>query len=183
VKWKETEIETREWLIRHITRFLSLELAKVNNAFRFVRIETPIVVPFSVTGRHEVAIVLNSGQSMLRHSTLDGSYEASQELLRPESDIKFRLPLVIWQAGKVFRLEPFRELHTLEYHLLYSNKTGMDYRPILQRAADGVVQHHCPLVSSSAVTIQERPGFWAGKCLELFFDLDQIVVANLAPKM
>src|SRR5271165_1502309 len=83
--FNESHLETRESLIRYFARFLELQLMKVNSAFRFIRIETPILSP------------------QLRPGSTKAAYDASKELLTSKVGPKYKLPIVLWQHGKVFR--------------------------------------------------------------------------------
>ena len=123
VYW-EHELETRDSLIEYFTRNLRLELTRMNSAFRFVRIETPILV-----------------QDALRSDMTMPAYNACVTLMNGFSAGKFRLPLVVWQYGKIF--DDNSELCSLQYNVLYSKTTGMPYLPVILQTISMMLGKHC----------------------------------------
>jgi len=179
----ETELEARENLIRYFSRYLHTELVLVNPAFKFFRIETPVVA------------YTDKGLS-LRPTTKQGAYDASRELLRPQT--KLKLPLVIWQHGKVFKVvkKQTHELYTLDFHVLYSKTTGTQYRPLMIRSCDHMLRKQCGSVvlldedamgvsihsyetDQRLAQIRERNDYWGGKCVEISFDMDTCTKVNI----
>jgi hypothetical protein len=181
--YSELEIETRESLINNITRKLSMELTQVNSAFRFCRIETPILT-----------------DNKLRGSTIPESYVVARLILNGSLIGRQRLPIVIWQHGKIFT-QTSEEIYTLEYHVLFSNTTGKDYRPLILQTCKAVLIKHCgPIVQVSIsppqgflshdelrlqqgneqlALIRERTDFWAGRNIEIVFNMDACTTAYL----
>jgi hypothetical protein len=204
--WDESEIETREMMVGFFTRRLSESLARVNNAFRFVRIETPILKPVSsgtVDGSPVHAIFESAGTTpyILRQHTTRGCYSASWDILNPKANIKHKLPLVVWEHGKVFSTDQdiLRESYRLEFHILYSKTTAMSYFPAVKDACVEMILRMCgPVtavawpepISSTTIqstktaqilsTIRERDDFWGGKNLEVIIDTDYCVRAHQA---
>jgi hypothetical protein len=177
----DNELETRENLIRYFTKYLSMELTKVNSAFRFIRIETPI---------------LTNGQ--LRSSTASASYDVCKELTTSKNGPKYRLPLVLWQHGKIFKANKriTSELYALEYHVLFSKTTGIEYRPIIIRCCETMLRKQCGKIfkadeDASGMTffthdtdaelafIGERADFWGGKNIHIRFNLDTCTNVNI----
>lgn len=178
----EAEIETRENLIRHFTRYLGIELNKVNPAFRLIQIETPIL-SLSSTG--------------LRQTTALGAYDVCRELLNSKTGPKYRLPLVLWQHGKIFKLihRMSQEVYTLEYQVLFSKTTGVQYFPIIVRCCESMLRKQCGKIFKAdedvgisifthdtdleLVRIHERMDFGGGKNIEISFNLDTCTKVNI----
>ena len=127
----QNHLETRENLIRYFTRYLELELAKVNPAFRFFRIESPILFV--------------NDKSAVRHTTMYAAHVAASNLLEAKTGPKYKLPLVIWEHGKTFQVgkKQTTESYTLEYNVLYSKSTSTQYMPILVRSWKTMLRKQC----------------------------------------
>ena len=195
MKWNEHELETRETLITYLSR----ELNKINSAFRFMRIETPILLPYTVDKERvqSVRIRLDNEELVLRENTVTGAYEASRDILSGKAGPKQRLPIVVWQHGKVFerRNNVIHELHNLEYQMLYSKTTAFAYEPIIAHACGNMIYKQCGQITENAtpglyvaatedtgetlVTIRERNDFWAGKNIEVIINMDACTTAAI----
>ena len=183
----ENHLETRESLIRYFTRYLGMELGKVNPAFRFIRIETPILLPN------------DKGMStVLRPTTSSSAYHVSRELLNSKTEGKHKLPLVIWQHGRIFRTSKrhTKETYVLEYEVLYGKTTGAQYMPGIIRCCESMLRKQCGKIfkadeddtgisifthdtDQELVHIHERADFWGGKNIEITFDLDARTKVNI----
>lgn len=199
MRWNEHQLETRDSLITYFTRYLGRELGKVNAAFRFMRIETPILLPFSVDkGKLQTVVIrLDNEDLVLRENTITGAYEASREILSGKTGPKQRLPIVVWQHGKVFERinNKIRESYKLEYQILYSKTTGMPYEPVIAHACSTMIQRQCGEIEEKAVPgaftgfakdtkdqliqMRYRDDFWAGNNIEVIVDMDHAVMAAL----
>lgn len=174
----ENELDTRENLIRYFTRYLGIELGKVNPAFRFSRIESPILV----------------SEKTLRNTTALGAYAAIRDLLNPKIGPKLKLPVVIWQHGKTFKKSI--ERYTLEYQVLFSKTTAFQYLPSIVRCCEIMLRKQCGKIftadqDASGISIfahdtdlemariQERFDFSSGKNIELVFFMDTITIVNI----
>jgi hypothetical protein len=172
----ESHLEARENLIRYFARFLELQLLKVNPAFRFVRIETPVLSP------------------LLRSSSTKAAYEVSRELLTSKVGPKYKLPIVLWQHGKIFHAHT--EEYVLEFQILFSKTTGAKYFPLVVRSCITSLRKQCGKVFTAdedasgvsifaqdgdleLVHIRERTDFWGGKCIEITFHLDDLTRVNI----
>ena len=183
----ENHLETREDLIRYFTRYLGMELSKVNPAFRFIRIETPILLPND-----------KGMSSALRQTTSSGAYYVSRELLNSKTEGKYKLPLVIWQHGRIFRTRKRHTIETyvLEFEVLFSKTTGAQYMPGIIRCCDSMLRKKCGKVFKAdesdtgisifthdtdieLVNIHERTDFWGGKSIEITFDLEACTKVNI----
>jgi len=182
----ENYLATRENLIRYFTRYLGMVLSKVNPAIRFVQIETPVLLPNE-----------KGAATVLRTSTSPGAYEVARQLLDTQAGSKFKLPLVVWQHGRIFkpqRRQP-RELYVLEYQFLFSKTTGVKYQPTVLRCCESMLRKQCGKIFTAdedangvsifdhdadleLVNIHERADFSGGKNIEIAFDLDSCTKVN-----
>jgi len=135
--WREADIILREQFIAVITRELQDVLADINPAWRWFRVEAPVLTPTDLL--HEQyssgdGVYRVNGVLALRPETTMGSYAYARYLLGPASK-GIRLPIVVWQAGKSFRKEQdqptkfvrLKEFWQAEYQMLYSPDTKCDY--------------------------------------------------------
>jgi hypothetical protein len=123
--WSEHELETRDELVKYFTRHITTKLVKVNPAFKFFRIETPVV------------LLPTTEKPVLRNSTSSGSYDFAKQLLRK----KQKLPFVVWQHGKTFQAAD--EAYRLEYQILYSPSTATAYTPVVRQACKEMLKKQC----------------------------------------
>jgi hypothetical protein len=182
--YNDNELETRENLIRYFTRYLSLELNKVNPAFRFIRIETPVLT---------MRKTLRGEAWTPRKSMTAAAFNAAQELLTEKTSPKYRLPLVIWQHGKILDQ---REIYTLEYQILFSKTTGAKYFPVVVRCCEIMLRKQCGRVFKAdeddadisifshdddigLVRIRESTSFPGGKNIGVVFNLDTCTPLNI----
>jgi hypothetical protein len=173
--WTEQEIETREMLAAYFVRRLKLSLTQINNQFRFVRIETPVV----------------DSKHALRKEMASGTHAASRTLLNRNAEMKYKLPLVIWQQGKIFLPDGhdgYRETTHLEFQLLFSNTTAVDYMPLVKQTcstmltiADAVLERDDSIMSCTTddtlAQFVERSDLWYGKSIEIAIDMDACLLA------
>lgn len=199
MKWHQHQLETRDALVEYFTRYLGRELSKVNSAFRLMRIETPILLPFSVDkGKLQmVQIRLDNEELVLRQNTITGAYEASKDILTGKAGPKHKLPIVVWQHGKVFEKinGVLKENYHLEYQVLFSKTTGMPYNPVVVQALSNMVYKQCGATRETStpetfyifaednddllVSVRERDDFWAGKNIEVVLNLDHCTLAAI----
>jgi hypothetical protein len=96
VFWTEEEIKLREWFVAYIQHTLSIKLLEVNQAFKFVRIEAPLLTPASfVNPTYTSDDVFAVDDLILRPETTMGSYAAASHLLGGYGKIKYRPPIVV----------------------------------------------------------------------------------------
>jgi hypothetical protein len=179
----EDHLETRENLIRYFTRYLQMELTKVNPAFRFIRIESPVL--------------LADDKSAIRPTTVYGAYSAAKELVDAKGS-KTKLPMVVWEHGKVFEINKrhVTEFYVLEYHLLFSKTTGIKYMPVVLRSWKTMLRKQCGKIftadeddsgitifchetDTELVRIRERDDYPGGKNIEMVCNLDVCAKANI----
>jgi hypothetical protein len=199
MKWHQHQLETRDSLTEYFTRYLSRELKKINPAFQFMRIETPILLPFIADkGKLQtVQIRLDNEELALRQNTVTGAYEASKDILSGKVGPKQRLPIVVWQHGKVFEKlnGNLQEHYHLEYQILFSKTTGMPYDPVIAQACGNMVHKQCGPINEDAkpesyhayvednkdllISMRQRDDFWAGKNIEVILHMDQCTLAAI----
>ena len=182
--YSDNELETRDNLIRYFTRYLNLELNKVNPAFRFVRIETPVLT---------LRKTLRGDAWTPRRNMTLAAFGAAEELLKTRTGPKYRLPLVIWQHGKIVDRQ---EAYTLEYQILFSKTTGAKYLPVVIRCCETMLRKQCGRIFKAdedafnvsmftqddelkLVHIQESTDFPEGKNIGIVFDLDACTTINI----
>lgn len=165
----EEQIETRDMLVGSFIRHLKQDLAKVNNAFRFIQIESPILLDGGlawVTG------------SILRKETAANVFAACNDILSVGAEVRYRLPLVLWEYGKIFEQNPYdrsyRERMTLELHVLYSNTTIVAYMPVVQKTINEMVTSYCG-TPFPIVDLQLRTDFPGGNDIQVVIDMNVCV--------
>lgn len=148
IYYSEADIETREFLIRLISRELRSAMRELNRGIDFVRIETPCLIPQEIAQPHidaQFPLWKVSDQSeqpdaietdlWLRPESTHCTYAMFRELYPESLRLKKVLPLCLWQSGLSFRVEqdkPFRNLrfkqfYQLEFQLAYAKGTKADY--------------------------------------------------------
>lgn len=132
--WSEQEISVRNMIVDFIKNHLQLNLVKINQAFKFIQCEAPVLTPIEFINKsytNEDYYQVNE-KLVLRPETTMGSYIYAKNLIKNN---KVKLPIVVWQHGKSFRKEqdqPFskiklKEFNQLEFQIIYSNATKDDY--------------------------------------------------------
>jgi glycyl-tRNA synthetase len=144
--YNENEIELREIMVQRLASVARRTLQKVNPAWKFQRVEGPLLTPRThVSDSYDeddifVTQVEKAGTKLvLRPETTKSSY-----MFAEQNFDKKRLPLCVWQIGKSFRVEKsdgataaklrFNEFYQLEFQCIYSEGTMADYRQYLMDA-------------------------------------------------
>lgn len=142
--WNESELEYRDLCRDRLHGLIQRTLLEMNPAWRFERVEGPMLVPRSM---------VNEGYSDSDLWTVEGRLGEGTACLRPETTKTTylaaqgrKLPLCIWQVGKSFRQERndgasakklrFFEFTQAEWQCIYPETTKADYRDaIMERLA------------------------------------------------
>lgn len=141
--YDEDEIEMREMMTKRISSVVRQTLQNVNPAWKFKRVEGPLLTPRSfVSPSYDeddifVTQIEKAGAKLvLRPETTVSSYEFARKKYARE-----KFPLCVWQLGKSFRVEKsdgataaklrFNEFYQLEFQCIYSVGTKADYRASL----------------------------------------------------
>ena len=138
--YDEDEIEMREMMTKRISSVVRQTLQNVNPAWKFKRVEGPLLTPRSLVSPSYdeddifVTQIEKAGAKLvLRPETTVSSYEFARKKYARE-----KFPLCVWQLGKSFRVEKsdgataaklrFNEFYQLEFQCIYSVGTKADYR-------------------------------------------------------
>lgn len=141
--WSEREIAFREFIVETFAREVRHHLLGMNDAWRFTRIEAPLLTPKDVINPNYTADDVwvqddqPSSSSMkrtlvLRPETTPGSYAYAQMLLQSS---RAKPPFAVWQAGKSFRREQdqvtknmrLKEFYQQEFQCIFTADTKNDY--------------------------------------------------------
>lgn len=144
--WNEEQILLRNQAVDRIYLSLRKTLLGINNAWKFHRIDAPILTPrhfISPNYTDEDVWVLknpaSAGEMVLRPETTPSSYAYMTHLLTTHSGAM--PPFCVWQAGKSFRFEQdqpskfirLKEFYQLEFQCAYAVDTKADYRtPVIE---------------------------------------------------
>ncbi len=171
----EADIETREWIIKRISRSLRDKMRELNRAIDFMRVETPCLVPQHVVAGHidpdgftlwrtapnRVVEGYEPETLYLRPESTKGTYEMFEVLLPQKANLKKSLPLCVWQAGLSFRVEQdktfshlrFKQFYQLEFQLAYSPDTKADYH---NHAVEAMVEILNDLYPDLTISVAEQ---------------------------
>lgn len=139
--WTQEEIESREAFTLSTSRLITRTLSGINTAWRHYRTEGPCLSPrdrisdaYSDGDLFRTNHSAGGGDLYLRAETTPSSYAMARH-------IGGKLPLCVWQAGKVFRRETndgasasklrFNDFWQLEFQAIYRTDTKADYRQAL----------------------------------------------------
>lgn len=139
--WNSTQIQLRRMFEDYLVGAVSNCLKIQNRAFNIVQVEAPLLTPRAFINKNYTDEDMycfeapNGDEFVLRPETTMGSYQALEDYLNPHNEMKYRLPLCIWQHGKSFRREQdqptkfmrLKEFYQLEFQIAYSPTTANDY--------------------------------------------------------
>lgn len=151
--WEESEIELRDAFIQRVSAVVKRVLADMNPAWRFYRVEGPILQPrgtISAAYDDGDIFVTNhiwAGQELcLRAETTPSSYAYARH-------IGGKLPVCVWQAGISSRRETndgasaakmrFNNFWQLEFQCIHGKETKADYRAALIEAVRHEIERFC----------------------------------------
>ena len=146
--WSEEEIDRREAFVLSTSKLVKRTLSELNPAFRHFRVEGPCLSPRDrIADEYEdddlfrTNHVVGGEPLFLRAETTPSSYAAARK-------IGGKLPVCVWQTGKVFRRETndgasaaklrFNDFWQMEFQSIYRSDTKADYRAAL---TDVLVPH------------------------------------------
>lgn len=144
VFWSEKEMLIKEYFEKILTMELKECLMKMNPAFRFVKMDAPLFIPRELVNENytkDDVFFQDFDELALRPESTMSSYIYADYLLNPHNEVKYRLPLVVYQHNKSFRKEQdktfsnvrLKEFYQIEYQMFFSSDTKKDYYPdILQ---------------------------------------------------
>jgi glycyl-tRNA synthetase len=148
--YNEREIDFRDAFVKRLSSRFQTVLTGMNKAWRFFRVEGPLLTPQNfVSASYDADDIFitqidkGSQKLVLRPETTVSSYLAAKEIIK--GNMK-NLPICVWQAGKSFRVEKsdgataaklrFNEFYQLEFQCIYANGTHADYRKSLIKALE-----------------------------------------------
>jgi hypothetical protein len=202
IYYTERDIRIREFLIQEISHRLENSLQELNRAIRFIRVETPCMVPPEVVKEHiEAKFPLWAATDL--SVPMDNSGIAVPLYLRPEStrgtylmfDVLFpqipqqakMLPLCLWQSGLSFRIEQdktfsnlrFKQFYQLEFQLAYAEGTKADYHSAAVVAMQIILESLLPHRKGDTVVVadDERP-FYSAKTTDLYCNNHEVVAIS-----
>jgi glycyl-tRNA synthetase len=126
--------------VEHMVSAVRRSLLSMNQAFKLVQCEAPILTPSSeINLNYSVDDFYMVDQLALRPETTMGSYAYARHILSGYHDPKFKPPICVWQHGKSFRREQdqptkfmrLKEFYQLEFQILFAANTSNDYYPRL----------------------------------------------------
>jgi len=148
VWYDEYDLLLRESTVRLITSRLKQILRGINPGIKFVQVETPTLIPAEYLQSHiDTGFeLIKANKLYLRPETTRGTFEALKLIYPQESQLKKALPVCIWQVGKSYRNEQtrpfselrFKEFYQLEYQLVYTEDTKVDYH---QHIASSLIKY------------------------------------------
>ena len=144
--YNENEIQLREMMVTRLSSVVQRTLSEVNGAWKFYRVEGPLLTPRNFVGDSYdeddifMTQVEKAGAKLvLRPETTMSSYMFARKKYAAK-----KFPLCVWQIGKSFRVEKsdgataaklrFNEFYQLEFQCIYSVGTKADYRKYLMDA-------------------------------------------------
>jgi glycyl-tRNA synthetase len=141
VHWTQQEISARERMQARFAEDISLWLRAENPAWRFDRVEAPVMIPRSMINPNYTNDDLwvfhqhdeNEPELVARPETTPSTYAWMVDQLQGHNGVK--LPWCVWQSGKSFRAEQdqvlknmrLKEFYQMEFQCAYSADTANDY--------------------------------------------------------
>ena len=141
VHWTQAEIHARERMQARFSEDVFAWLRSENPAWRFDRVEAPIMIPRSMINPNYTNDDLwvfhqhdeNEPELVARPETTPSTYAWMVDQLQGHNGV--RLPWCVWQSGKSFRAEQdqvlknmrLKEFYQMEFQCAYSEDTANDY--------------------------------------------------------
>jgi len=141
VHWSQAEIHARERMQARFAEDVFSWLRRENAAWRFDRVEAPIMIPRAMINPNYTNDDLwvfhqhdeNEPELVARPETTPGTYAWMVDQLQGHNGV--RLPWCVWQSGKSFRAEQdqvlknmrLKEFYQMEFQCAYSEDTANDY--------------------------------------------------------
>jgi len=186
--WEEKEINLRNYFEQIIKTELFEALLKQNSAFKILKIEAPIITPGThINQNYTAEDVYMIGGFGLRPETTMGSYLYLEHLLNYHNDIKYKLPLVIYQHGKSFRKEQdqvvknmrLKEFYQLEFQIIYSLTTQNDYSKNVISAISNCIEK---LIGSCYITDSDRLPDYSEWTKDIIFEKNEMEVCSISQR-
>ena len=200
VYYDEADIETREFLIRSISRELRDDMRQLNRSIDFIRIETHCLIPQQIAVHHIQAVFplwnvdptnrpeIIENHLWLRPESTHCTYAMFRELYPESNRLKKVLPLCLWQSGLSFRVEQdktfrnlrFKQFYQLEFQLAYAVGTMADYHAHAVESMKEILRKLFPRDADDIYSVnlehQDEVPFYSEQTTDLHV-LDREVVA------
>lgn len=168
--WTGREIAVREHCITTLKFELQQALLGLNGAWRFERMEGPLLTPrrfisdaYDDNDIFMLQAKLGEDDAALRAETTMSSYLYAMHCLQKG----FRMPLCVWQAGKSFRRETsdgarastlrYNEFYQLEFQCIFANSTKADYHSVAIPAVERAIRNLVHATKSRIVESDRLP--------------------------
>lgn len=142
--WTENEIILRNQFQERAVFSVKSALTKINSAWKFIQMEGPTLIPreyVNTSYSEDDIFVTNHSDLVLRPETTYSSFAYLRHLYPDHMQMKKKMPLCVWQAGKSYRRETndgasaaklrFNEFYQLEFQCVYTLGTMTDYRSVI----------------------------------------------------
>lgn len=137
--YTEDDLILKDYLVKKIALGVKKILKEQNNAWDFIQIESPCLIPREYVSSNYtnedlyVQETKNHSELVLKPETTPATYEFMKQHIKNRTKI---LPCSFWQVSKSFRREQdqatkhcrFKEFYQLEFQCLYSSDTMNDYQ-------------------------------------------------------
>ena len=184
--WSQEEILLRDSIKNLIVSELITTLKSANSAFELIQVEAPLLTPSNlINANYTSDDVFQLDDLTLRPETTMGSYVYAEHLLNPHNKRKVRLPLVVWQHGKSFRIEQdktisnmrLKEFYQLEFQIIYSSNTKMDYSTLVIPSIQGILTK---LLGETRTEDSDRLPSYSTRTVDIIHDATNMEVCSIS---
>ena len=183
----EDDIRTREFLTKELKAKLETSYQNLNPAIRFIRIETPCLVPTEIVQQHLEADFelwkIQDEELYLRPESTKSTYAMFPVVFPQKKQLRKRLPLCLWQQNLSFRAEKdktfvnmrFKQFYQLEFQLAYSEDTKADYHACAVTAMNSALEQ----LFKKRVEIKEDDlPFYSKKTTDLYLGRWEVIAIS-----
>ena len=190
VFWSEKDLILRKFFEDIITIELKECLLSLNPAFSIVKCDAPLFIPNEFVHKNYTSqdvYFQDVDDIALRPETTASSYKYAEFLLNKHNDIKYRLPLVVYQHNKSFRKEQdktlsnmrLKEFYHLEYQILFSDSTKNDYYPHIVECINNIVSKY---VNPSHIEESDRLPSYSEVTTDVVMDHNNMEVCSISKR-
>lgn len=190
VFWNEKDIILHNFYREIITQEIKEFLLSMNPAFQMIRCDAPSLIPNELIHSNYTksdVYFQDEDNVALKPETTMSSYVYAQYLLNNHNDIKYRLPIVVWQHSKSFRKEQdkslnnmrLKEFYHLEYQILYNKTTKNDYYSKIIEHINKIVSLY---VNPSYVEISDRLPTYSEVTTDIIIQKNNMEVCSISKR-